>query len=163
MTPAQAIQKEIDREQKELDGLEDEKKRLTEKMEKELQKKNKADRSTLEQLIELLGKLLHKHELEQEIEGKKKALAAANARPNDPIGGIDEEYDTEWKRADEIGRKAQGLREKAWRDHLDGKEDAARKAREEAKALSAEFDLELARLRGKSEARRAVQKALKGG
>jgi hypothetical protein len=113
------------------------------------------------QLLEVLIKLVHREELEEEIEGKKKALRAAKDSPDDPVGGIDSEIDSEMAKAAEVGRKAQELREKAWKDEQQGKKDDAKKARDEAKKLSHEHDLELARLRGKGEARRAVQRALR--
>lgn len=158
MTPSEAIEKEIEKEKKELEDLDAEEKRLRKEL---LDNPNgPKHREALWELLEVVRKLIRRAESEQEIEGKRKALAAAQASPNDPLGGIDAEIDAEMKKADEIGRKAQELREKAWQDEQAKKKDDAQKAREEAKRLSDEFDLELARLRGKREARRAVERVL---
>lgn len=155
MTAAEAIQKEIDREKEELDGLDKEEKRLSDA----LAQNPPNPRALVEQLLEVLKKILHKKDFEEEIEGKKKALAAVTAHPDTPLAAIDEEIAREEKQAAEVGRKAQDLREKAYREQKEGQAEQAKADRADAKKLSDEFDLELARLRGKHEARRAVQHA----
>ena len=70
MTPAEAIEKEIEREEKELKEFEDDA--------KEFAKKNfgKTDRETLEQMIDLARRVLSRRD---ELDGKRLALAAAGA------------------------------------------------------------------------------------
>ena len=150
MTPAEAIEKEIEREEKELKEFEDEA--------KEFAKKNfgKTDRETLEQMIDLARPVLSRRD---ELDGKRLALAAVKADPSNPMSAINKEIRQEDQNANEIGRKAQALREKAFQEDQSGDHASAVKDREEAKKLSKEHDHELGRLRGKREAERAVRKA----
>jgi hypothetical protein len=157
MTIAEAIEKEIAREKAELAGLEAEENRLWAALEKAATEE--ARRQVAEQLVRVMNMILRRAEYEQEIEGKKVALAAANADPEDPIGAIETELANEEVKAADHARKAQALREQAWRDQQEGKLDNAKKARAEAKKLSDEFDLELARIRGKRQALRAAKRA----
>jgi hypothetical protein len=158
MTAAEAIQKTIDREKKELAGLEDEEKRLWTALENAAT--DEARREVAEQLIRVMRMILHREDYEQEIEGKKAALAAVNADRDHALRAIDREIAAENEKAMEHARKAQELREQALRDQQQGHAEQAKTAREQAARLSHEFDLELARLRGKREARRAVERTL---
>jgi hypothetical protein len=63
------IQKAIDREKKELAGLEDEEKRLWTALENAAT--DEARREVAEQLIRVMRMILHREDYEQEIEGKK--------------------------------------------------------------------------------------------
>jgi hypothetical protein len=62
--------------------------------------------------------------MQNEIEGKKLALSAVKAKPDAPVAAINTEYDAEHKKADELGRKVQAVREKIFLDHLDPKNPA---------------------------------------
>ncbi len=153
MTPIEAIEKEIEREEEELKSLDKEAEDLTGKM---TDAAGNTDFDMVRKLSELLRRLMNG---KQEIEGKKLALAAVKAKPNDPAGAIQAEYDAEHKKADELGRKAQELREKIFKEHRGEPipEETARKLKE----MNDEFDEELARLRGKSIALGAVRAASK--
>ena len=159
MTAAEAIQKEIEREEQLLKGLE----AKAEKQSKEMVEAIDDDVKRLALTRKLRDTLQRLIDGQNEIEGKKLALAAVKAKPDDPVGAIDAEYDAEHKKADELGRKAQALREKMFLDHPYSKDPPPPETAAELKKLSDEFDAELAKLRGKSFARTAVSAALKGG
>lgn len=166
MTPTEAIQKEIEREEQELKDIDAEHDELVQKMVDAMDDKAKRD-ALIPQLREVARRQMN---ASYEIEGKKLALAAVTAKPNDPVGAIDAEYDAEYKKAAELGRKAQALREKIFLDRPPLPWDPnnpppppPKETVDELAKLNEEFEAEMARLRGKSIARGVASAALKSG
>jgi DNA repair exonuclease SbcCD ATPase subunit len=143
MTPSEAIEKEIKREEKELKDLENELQKMA----------NKNYPTPRDFALAVRPLVLRVIDMQNEIEGKKLALSAVKAKPDALVAAINTEYDAEHKKADELGRKVQAMREKIFLDHLDPKNPPpAKSTLEELKKLDQEFDSELAKLRGKAAA-----------
>ena len=157
MTPAQAIEKEIERE-------EQDRKKANEKFDQAIKDWRVAVGGKKGELfLSMMDTWGEEINIGLEIEGKRLALAAVTAHPDDPIGAIDAEYTAEHKKLDQLGREAQALRERLFLNHPYSKDPPPRRYTDELRTMDAEFAAELGRLRGKSIARAAVAAALKGG
>jgi len=163
VTPIEAIDAEIAREQKELDEL-DELEKEADRIEKRMEEARAAGdpdwKRFLNDLIPILRRLARGDTIRKEIEGKRTARNVAALHPDAPLTAIDGAILAEDERVADLAGRAQRKRFEAWKADREGRRDEARKAREEAKALDRELDEELAHVRGKRAARRAAAKTV---
>jgi hypothetical protein len=159
MSPLEAIQNEIEREQAELARLDEELARTLKKT-RPLPQDIDVLVGLVERIVEIFQRQLDQEPYEEEIRGKQELLKAAQENPDNPTGAIAEFIDEETRAAHKLGRRAQRLREEAWRDEQAGNDAEAQKKRDEAKKLGDQHRLQLARLRGKIRAGREVQRVL---